>query len=116
MKLPGRNFLHLAAGAAALPAVPRFTWAHAYAVVIGTAIVLFASALLPQPASAAGFVVQGPKLVGAGPTGASQPGLSAAISADGNTAIIGGPGDRGALDRAASPFSVGSRNRNLWLT
>src|SRR6516164_2219647 len=30
MKLPRRNFLHLAAGAAALPAVPRFARAQAY--------------------------------------------------------------------------------------
>src|SRR5258708_2200692 len=30
MKLPRRTFLHLAAGAAALPAVPRITWAQAY--------------------------------------------------------------------------------------
>ena len=30
MKLPRRNFLHLAAGAAALPAVARFAWAQAY--------------------------------------------------------------------------------------
>ena len=30
MKLPRRNFLHLAAGAAALPGVSRFTWAQAY--------------------------------------------------------------------------------------
>jgi tripartite-type tricarboxylate transporter receptor subunit TctC len=30
MKLPRRNFLHLAAGAAALPAVTRFAWAQAY--------------------------------------------------------------------------------------
>jgi tripartite-type tricarboxylate transporter receptor subunit TctC len=30
MKLPRRNFLHLAAGAAALPAVPRIAWAQAY--------------------------------------------------------------------------------------
>jgi tripartite-type tricarboxylate transporter receptor subunit TctC len=30
MKLPRRNFLHLAAGAAALTAVPRFAWAQAY--------------------------------------------------------------------------------------
>ena len=30
MKLPRRNFLHLAAGAAALPVVPRFAWAQAY--------------------------------------------------------------------------------------
>jgi tripartite-type tricarboxylate transporter receptor subunit TctC len=30
MKLPRRNFLHLAAGAVALPAVSRFAWAEAY--------------------------------------------------------------------------------------
>ena len=30
MKLPRRNFLHLAAGAAALPAVSRFAWAQTY--------------------------------------------------------------------------------------
>ena len=30
MKLPRRQFLHLAAGAAALPAVPRLAWAQAY--------------------------------------------------------------------------------------
>jgi tripartite-type tricarboxylate transporter receptor subunit TctC len=30
MKLPRRNFLHLAAGAATLPAVSRITWAQAY--------------------------------------------------------------------------------------
>src|SRR5262249_9595277 len=30
MKLPRRNFLHLAAGAAALPVSWRFTWAQAY--------------------------------------------------------------------------------------
>src|SRR5262245_10563930 len=30
MKLPRRNFLHLAAGAAALPTVSRVTWAQAY--------------------------------------------------------------------------------------
>src|SRR5262245_53325713 len=30
MKLLRRQFLHLAAGAAALPAVPRFAWSQAY--------------------------------------------------------------------------------------
>jgi tripartite-type tricarboxylate transporter receptor subunit TctC len=30
MKLPRRHFLHLAAGAAALPAASRFAWAQAY--------------------------------------------------------------------------------------
>ena len=30
MKLPRRHFLHLAAGAAALPALSRFAWAQSY--------------------------------------------------------------------------------------
>jgi tripartite-type tricarboxylate transporter receptor subunit TctC len=30
MKVPRRNFLHLAAGAATLPVVSRFSWAQAY--------------------------------------------------------------------------------------
>jgi hypothetical protein len=30
MNLPRRRFLHLAAGAATLPAVSRFAWAQAY--------------------------------------------------------------------------------------
>jgi len=30
MKFPRRNFLHLAAGAAALPAVTRIAWAQTY--------------------------------------------------------------------------------------
>ena len=30
MKLPRRKFLHLAAGAAALPAVSRFAWSQTY--------------------------------------------------------------------------------------
>ena len=30
MKLPRRNFVHLAAGAAALPALSRIAWAQAY--------------------------------------------------------------------------------------
>jgi tripartite-type tricarboxylate transporter receptor subunit TctC len=30
MKLPRRNFLHLAAGAAAVPAIVRFAWAQTY--------------------------------------------------------------------------------------
>src|SRR2546423_3047396 len=42
MKLPRRQFLHLAAGAAALPAVSRFAWAQTYPtrpvrIIVGTA-------------------------------------------------------------------------------
>ena len=40
-------------------------------------------------------VQQGSKLVGSGNIGSSLEGLSVAVSADGNTAIIGGPNDNG---------------------
>src|SRR5262249_39050721 len=42
MKLPRRNFLHLAAGAAALPVVPRIAFAQAYPSRPVTVIVPFA--------------------------------------------------------------------------
>ena len=43
MKLPRRNFLHLAAGAAALPAVSRFAFAQAYPTRPVTMVVPFAA-------------------------------------------------------------------------
>ena len=47
------------------------------------------------PTARAQFVQQGSKLVGTGAVGYPEQGTSVAISADGNTAIIGGPGDGG---------------------
>src|SRR5262247_1763343 len=44
MKLPRRNFLHLAAGAAALPALSRIAWAQAYPTRPVRIIVAFAPA------------------------------------------------------------------------
>jgi len=41
------------------------------------------------------WMQQGPKLVGTGYVGSTQQGLSVALSGDGNTAIVGGPGDSG---------------------
>ena len=38
------------------------------------------------------FFQQGPKLVGTGAVGSTDQGMSVALSADGNTAIVGGPG------------------------
>lgn len=43
MKFPRRTILHLAAGAAALPAMPRFSWAEAYPSRPGRIIVGFAA-------------------------------------------------------------------------
>ena len=43
MKIPRRTILHLAAGAAALPAVSRFAWAQAYPTRPITMVVPFAA-------------------------------------------------------------------------
>jgi uncharacterized protein YdbL (DUF1318 family) len=57
---------------------------------------LLAAALLwpVQPALAV-FTQNGPKLVGAGAIGNTFEGFSVALSADGSTAIVGGPNDNG---------------------
>jgi len=49
MKLPRRTFLHLAAGAAALPAVSRLAWAQAYPSRQITMIVPFPPGASPKP-------------------------------------------------------------------
>jgi hypothetical protein len=49
------------------------------------------------------FFQQGLKLVGTGAVGSTNQGMSVALSADGNTAIVGGPGPNNA-DRDRSPF------------
>jgi hypothetical protein len=47
MKLPRRKFLHLAARAAALPAVSRMAWAQAYPMRPATMVVTFPPAADP---------------------------------------------------------------------
>jgi hypothetical protein len=49
---------------------------------------------------------QGKKLVGADAAGSARQGMSVALSADGNTAIVGGPGDNSS-DRSV-PFGLGA--------
>ncbi len=52
----------------------------------------------------------GPKLVGWGETGGGEFGLSSSISADGNTAIVGGPADNGQVGAAW----VFTRRGSVW--
>ena len=52
------------------------------------------------PGARAQFVQQGSKLIGSGAFGAPGQGSSVAISADGNTAIVGGSGDTGGFGAA----------------
>jgi FG-GAP repeat len=63
---------------------------------------------------------QGPKLVGTGAVGSANQGMSVALSADGNTAIVGGPGpSNGDRDRSPSVGPAGAawvfvRSGDVW--
>src|SRR5262249_3164556 len=57
------------------------------------AMLFFVVIPLPHAAWAGVFVQQGPKLEGPGATGAAEQGMAVALSADGNTLIVGGPRD-----------------------
>src|SRR5262245_44299374 len=80
----------------------------------------------PERADALGRVAktptfqEQPKLVGTGAVGAGNQGMSVALSADGNTAIVGGPGANNAdRDRLASSGPAGAawvftRSGDIW--
>lgn len=72
------------------------------------AIVLVCS-LLPTAAQAQ-FTQQGSKLVGTGTAAAAYQGLSVSFSADGNTAMVGGPLDNGLVGAAW----VFTRSAGVW--
>jgi hypothetical protein len=75
------------------------------------ALVLIAAALLfPLQLALAQFSQQGPKLVGTGVVGNATQGQSVALSADGNTAIVGGLADDGAIGAAW----VFTRSNGVW--
>ena len=78
--------------------------------------------LLLASAAAAQFVQQGDRLVGAGAVGAAAQGSSVAISADGNTAIIGGPAEGYSEGSATQPPTpargaawVFTRSEGVWV-
>jgi len=56
------------------------------------------------------FVQQGGKLLGTGEVGNAELGNSVAVSSDGNTAIVGGPGDNG----NAGAAWVYTRSGGVW--
>src|ERR1041384_7672331 len=60
--------------------------------------------------SAGVWTQQGNKLVGTGASGSAEQGFSVSISADGNTAIVGGPGD----NNLAGAVWVFTRSGNAW--
>ena len=68
------------------------------------------SCSIAYPAGAQ-FVAQGAKLAGAGAVGAAgQQGTGAALSSDGNTALVGGPGD----NNGTGAVWVFTRSNGVW--
>jgi hypothetical protein len=67
-------------------------------------------ALVVAHAAAAQYTQQGSKLVGVGAVGPAHQGYSVAVSADGNTAIVGGPYD----DSGAGAAWVFTRSGGQW--
>ena len=63
-----------------------------YEVLHVLAVVMLTCSLLPAPVWAQ-YTQQGPKLVGTGALGIASQGWSVSLSHDGNTAIVGAPGD-----------------------
>src|SRR5450759_3476611 len=73
-------------------------------------IVLVCATLLFSHPALAKFSQQGPKLVGTGAVGNATQGGSVSLSADGNTAIVGGSGDNG----TAGAAWVWTRSGGVW--
>ncbi len=92
----------------ALAAASRTNWSSGIAKAVASVLVFGALLCASQPASAQ-FTQQGPKLVGGGATKQSEQGNSVAVSADGNTAIIGGPAD----DNTGAAW-VFTRSNGVW--
>jgi len=61
--------------------------------------------------TATGWVQQGPKLVGSGGSGLSHQGSAVALSADGNTALVGGGNDNGGI----GAVWVWTRSSGVWI-
>jgi antibiotic biosynthesis monooxygenase (ABM) superfamily enzyme len=126
--------ISVAAALAALPAQARFTqqdkligsgavgtarqgWSVALSADGNTAIVGgrfdndFAGAAWVFVRAGGVWIQQGDKLVGEGAVGPAQQGLSVALSADGNTAIVGGPFDN---TRAGATW-IFTRSGGVWM-
>ena len=73
-------------------------------------LVLVCATLLSAQPARAQFSQQGPKLVGTGAVGNAGQGVSVSLSADGNTAIVGGPSD----NSNAGAAWVWTRSGGVW--
>jgi hypothetical protein len=71
---------------------------------------IFVALVFSSQLALAQFTQQGPKLVGSGAVGTASQGQSIALSADGNTAIVGGSGDNSGVGAAW----VWTRSSGIW--
>ena len=78
-----------------------------YQVVCVLTVAMLANSLLPAPAEAQ--FSQQAKLVGTGAVGHAFQGKSISLSADGNTAVVGGPSDSSAVLNGAGAAWVFKR-------
>ena len=74
------------------------------------ALLIVSIATLIPHAVLAQYVQQGPKLIGTAAMGAARQGFSVALSADGNTAVVGG--DR--IDNYRGAAWIWTRDRGVW--
>jgi len=77
-----------------------------------TLVLIFAALLFSSQLALAQFSQQGPKLVGTGAVGSANQGWSVGVSADGNTAIVGGPWDN--VNGGAGAAWVFTRSGGVW--
>ena len=76
----------------------------------GAFVLIFGTLLFSSQLALAQFSQQGPKLVGTLATGSAGQGTSVALSADGHTAIVGGPND----NSGAGAAWIFTRSRGVW--
>ena len=86
-----------------------FSWRPRRSVPFGTALAAVVL-LMSSHLAVAQFTQQGPKLVGTGASGAAEQGFSVTLSADGNTAVVGGPLD----NSGAGATWVFTRSGGVW--
>jgi uncharacterized protein YdbL (DUF1318 family) len=79
-------------------------------IALGASVLLCTALLVSSQPALAQFTQQGGKLIGTGAVGSGYQGYSIALSSDGNTAVVGGPGD----NAFAGAAWVYTRSDGVW--
>jgi hypothetical protein len=89
-------------------------WSNSRGRLIGASVLIFVALLFSSQLALAQFTQQGPKLVGGGAIGNAFQGPAVALSADGNTAIVGGPAAACAASTSRSHQAARTRSNSKW--